>query len=200
MQVLETNFNGYIHKVQMATHGLCVTSSDNETNVNFFDKFLCVTKSLSEFLKNKYNLYIIKYFDKVGKFNSLEKYYGIWKRLNQKNILYENSSREVIIESDKKSVMVAYSIVNCNEINNLLNDDENIIAFATESVIHKLFDSNSEYLDCPEHIKEMLLNENSCLIEYLDLGSEGMSLFVYSKRDNIILDWQEIKNVIGRSI
>ena len=35
MQVLETNFNGYIHKVQMATHGLCVTSSDNETNVIF---------------------------------------------------------------------------------------------------------------------------------------------------------------------
>lgn len=196
MQIVETTFNGYIYKANTETFGLCITSTDNEVNVNFLDKFLHIIKTLSGFFKNKYNLYNVQYFNKVGKFNRVEKYYGIWRYLKQSGISFKDSSDEITIESDNRSAMIAYSKVDCDEVNNLFNSSNNIAVFANDNTMRQVFCPGNKSLIYPEYIKEALLNKDSLLVEYLELGSEGSSLFLYAKKDNMVLNWEGIKNII----
>ena len=196
MQIVETTFNGYIYKVNIETCGLCITSTDNEFNINLSDEFLRVIKTLSKFFKDKYSLFNVQYFNKIGKFNRIEKYYGIWRYLKQSGISFKNSSDEIAIESDNISSMIAYSKVNCDEVDNLFKCTNNIVVFAKDNTMHQVFCPIDKSLIYPEYIKETLLNKDSLLVEYLELGSEGSSLFLYAKKDNMILDWERVKNII----
>lgn len=57
-----------------------------------------------------------------------------------------------------------------------------VICFAMENEIKKLFDCGYDILGDISRIKDYLLECNSLLVELLDLGYDGNSLFLYAKK------------------
>ncbi len=200
MDIFETDFNGWLYKVKLKTKGIGCAFSDDigpDAQLEYFKNLILILKnSFEEDLK----LYVISYFRKAGKFNCVEKYYGIWKALNKKNIVFANSNHEVFLEKNGESWMSAYAEINENEIKNLLKMQFPIIVFANETVMSDLFSKEINVLNDPELIKSYLLQTDSIIVEIADLCDEGFTIFIYSKSDNDKFDSKKVMEELKHSL
>lgn len=197
MIVLDTDYKGYPYDVNIDTKGICVSSSNNVTQIEqSIADYEKVINKLIYYFHDEYELYLINYYRKVGEFNSIEKYYGIWNRLKQNNISFKCAQSEKTLKLNGESIIVSFSKVMKCEINNLFKVNNSIIVLAEEKNINSLFESNCDVFASPNIVKEELLKSNSIIIEALDLGYDGNSLFIYAKRDNKKLNCEKLKKII----
>ncbi len=200
MDIFDTDFNGYVYKVELKTKGIgCSFPDDIEPDVKT-EYFFNIIRTLINSFKNDLKLYVVSYLQKIGKFNCIEKHYGVWKKLNLNNIFFANSNNEVFLEKNGKSLMIAYAEINENEINNLLKMQLPIIVFAKETAMSDIFKKEMDILSEPSHIKSNLLQAGSIIVEILDLGIDGFSIFVYSKHDNCKFDSKKLKEELKLSL
>lgn len=81
-----------------------------------------------------------------------------------------------------------------NEINNLFILNSPIIVFANGRTISELFKMDFKLLVDPIAIKTFLIDNNSILLDFLNLGVDGSSLFIYSKYNNSIINYDQLRN------
>lgn len=183
IEIVKNEYSGYPYKANVKTNSFCFLSDveDDEAKI----EYKRIIEMFSEVFRNTFHLYVIIYYTLDRSFNRVEKYYGIWKDLAKNNIAFQKSYNEIYFDADGKHTMIAYAQVESNEISNLFHVMSRVIpitVLANQKIMDGLFHSSRDVLCKPERIMEYLLNENAILIDHLDLGVDGSSLIIYSKR------------------
>ena len=197
MDYIDTEYNGYPHSVSVKTKGICCTSMESDKHTEIFNDFGKIICALKRFYNNDSNLYVISFISKIGKFNSAEKRKGLWGNLLTKNILFSCSSKEFDFSEDGESILIGYASVEDTEIGNLFKITNPIIVLSQENTISDIFNKGVSVINPESKIKNELLAKNSIIIEIIDLGVDGCSLFLYTQQDNENFDSIKLKNMLA---
>ncbi len=197
MDYIDTEYNGYPHSVSVKTKGICCTSMESDKHTEIFNDFGKIICALKRFYNNDFNLYVISFISKIGKFNSTEKRKGLWGNLLTKNSLFSCSSKEFDFSEDGESILIGYASVEDTEISNLFKIINPIIVLSQENTISDMFNEGISAINPESKIKNELLAKNSIIIEIIDLGVDGRSLFLYTQQNNENFDNTKLKNMLA---
>ena len=197
MEYIDTKYNGYPYSVNIKTKGICCTSTDSDKRPEIFTDFEKIICALKRFYSNDLKLYVISFISKIGKFNSVEKRKGIWG-LSTKNSLFRDSSREYNFCEDGKSMLIGYASVEDKEIGDLFKINNPIIVLSQEQTIVDMFNERFSAISSESKIKDKLLEKGSIIIETLDLGVDGRSLFLYAQQHNENFDCAKLKDMLAK--
>lgn len=197
MEYIDTQYNGYPYSVNIKTKGICCTSIDSDKRPEIFTDFEKIICALKRFYSNDFKLYVISFVSKIGKFNSVEKRKGIWG-LSTKNSLFSCSSREYDFFEDGKSMLIGYASVEDKDIENLFKINNPIIILSQEQTIVDMFSEGFSAISSESKIKDKLLEKGSIIIETLDLGVDGRSLFLYAQQNNENFDCEKLKDMLAK--
>ncbi len=197
MEYIDTQYNGYPYSVNLKTKGICCTSIDGDKRPEIFTDFEKIICALKRLYSNDLKLYVISFVSKIGKFNSVEKRKGIWG-LSTKNSLFSGLSREYDFFKDGKSMLIGYASVEDKDIVNLFKINKPIIVLSQEQTIVDMFSEGFSAISSESKIKDKLLEKGSIIIEALDLGVDGRSLFLYAQQNNENFDCEKLKDVLAK--
>lgn len=99
----------------------------------------------------------------------VEKYLGIWKSLKKENIIFSEKTDEIFI-NDKIS---AYAIFHEQDLENIFKPIKMLMVIGDLQIIRQ------QYSESPVNLEQLqfhLLQNNCCLLEYIDLGIDGQIL------------------------
>lgn len=178
--ILKKDYSGYPYKANVKTNAYCFVTTSNSQKENEIE-YGNIIKMFAEIFKATYGLYVLNYNCKEGEFNAVEKHNGVWKPLKLTGKCFENISEELYYRDNGKSLVLSYAKVMDAEIPYLFKLNFPIIVLANDKIIKKLLNCDNGVLFYPEKIKEFLLANKAVIMEYLNIGVDGSSLFVYSK-------------------
>ncbi len=197
MDYIDTTYNGYPHSVSVKTKGICCTSMESDKHTEIFNNFEKIICALKRFYNDNLKLYVINFISKIGKFNCVEKRKGLCGNLLTKNSLFSCPCKEFVFFEDGKSILIGYTSVEDTEICNLFKITNPIIVLAQEKTISDMFNKGVSVINPESKIKDRLLAKDSIIIESINLGVDGCSLFLYTQQDNKNFDSIKLKNMLA---
>ena len=88
-------------------------------------------------------------------------------------------------------------MVEDKEIGNLFKINNPIIVLSKENTIADIFNEGFSAISSESKIKDKLLVKDSIIIETIDLGVDGRSLFLYTQQDNENFDCAKLKDMLA---
>ena len=180
LTIIDSSYNGYLDETSREVEAIGITLEDEsleredlyQINIAFFEKFL---RDLFYVFPGK-ELYLIKKQEKSGEFNRIEKYKGLWK-----NSGFKGEKTEKLLNEGGISCLFGFARIMPEEIAELLKISRTVICFSSYDVMANLLNEKISLLKDYSKIKDYLIDENSVLVDHLDLFFDGNSLFFYQK-------------------
>ena len=173
---------------------------------NCYNEFVAARNKIKNFLVQStlgFKAYLFVEEQKSGRFNRIDLYWGIWKRLKRETSLCFTDKQEISISGDDKDVllgicnftpelaeMIYYKGLDSYVI--LVQDDKTLFTTITQAV-RKNLNSKDSHLEL-EGICHLLLYQDAIVVQYMDCG-EDIALNYYYLKDSLLKE-QLNKNFI----
>ena len=193
-----TNFNGDIVHPRWDVESIGFFYNDSEQQDNFYDTELTeVLKSIYSLMQNRMKLYELFFIKTPERFNRVDKYYGIWKRIPINHFAFHKANPEKILSTNRGELMVACTEIMYSEMKEALSICVhrfcNAILFFLNSDTIREFTENSKNLFSDKEAVDQLLIRGAIIVNVSDYDVEGRCLYVCGKENNKEIKFLESK-------
>ena len=196
VKVVNSNFNGFLHKMVRTVKSIGVTVEEDfwldsdlySQSISLYSSMICKVRSI---VGNK-KLYEIVATVKEGAFSRTQIYKGLGDNFKK--------AEQRLIQNDIYSVMVGCRELTSEQIESSLcsNQMNQVICFSDPTVVENLFVQNENIFFDFEKLKDELVSKFSIIVELMDLSYDGNTLFFYGLPENTCLG--EIEDFIRKNI
>ncbi len=188
-KVFVSDYNGDIINPRWNVTSICISFNDSELKYNFNDsKYTETLEWITDLLSDHVKLYELFMLRKPGRFNRIDKYYGIWKKLLNKNIEFSITFPEKYFLFDSCEVMVAIAEIEPHKIKEALALCSNrccgaMLFFSKYNIIYEHIHDKKIFLTDMKTI-DYLLDNDATIICTSDFYPEERVLYLYGKNGN----------------